>query len=108
MQSRSQYRSVLGPSSRRARSWTHCEPSPSKTRNPFFINPRIPIYSFVEDYAIGSGYNMLLAGKEISLNPFSIVGSIGRSYKSLALSKLCKKLGITYENFTTRNFCRIN
>lgn len=61
----------------------------------------IPVYSFAEDYALGSGYAMLLASNHISVNPFTIIGCIGRSYKTLAITKLCNKLGLSYQSYST-------
>jgi len=67
------------------------------------LQQTIPVYTFAEDFALGSGYAMLLASNEISVNPFTIVGCIGRSYKTLAFSKLCNKLGISFQSYTTDN-----
>ena len=61
----------------------------------------IPVYTFAEDFVVDTGYYLMLAGNEISVNPFSVVGCIGRSYKTLVFNKLWKSLDISYDSFTT-------
>lgn len=61
----------------------------------------MPIYTFAEDFAIDTGYLLLSCGNEVSANPFSIVGDIGRSVKLFAIQQLLGKLGFKYEVFSS-------
>lgn len=61
----------------------------------------IPVYTFAEDIATDVGFLTLLGGKEITANPFSVVGDIGAMRKLFILEKLLQKLNLSYKHFPT-------
>lgn len=53
-----------------------------------------PIYTFAEDIAAGPGYYILCSGNRVFADPFSLIGGLSISSRSLDLVKLGKDNGI--------------
>lgn len=62
----------------------------------------MPVYTFAEDYALDSGCLLLMAGKEIYANPFSLIGDIGKSYKTYYIGRLLERFGLSVEQFGSK------
>lgn len=62
----------------------------------------MPVYTFVEDYALDAGFLLLMAGKEAYANPFSLVGDVGKSYKTYYIGRLLQKLGLSLKQYSSR------
>lgn len=59
----------------------------------------LPVYTFAEDYALDSGCLLLMAGKEAYANPFSIIGDVGKSYKTYYIGRLLESIGVGIKRF---------
>ena len=59
----------------------------------------MPVYTFAEDYALDAGFLLLMAGKECYANPFSLVGDVGKSYKTYYIGRLLQKLGVFLKQY---------
>ena len=55
---------------------------------------KIPIYSFVEDYAASGGYWLACAGDQIYASASSIIGSIGVISAGFGFTDAIRKLGV--------------
>lgn len=58
------------------------------------------VHVFVEDVAASGGYMIAVAGDDITVDPSSIVGSIGVVSASFGFPKLLKKLGVERRVYT--------
>mmetsp|Transcript_22764 Transcript_22764/g.40947 ORF Transcript_22764/g.40947 Transcript_22764/m.40947 type:complete len:250 (-) Transcript_22764:24-773(-) len=59
------------------------------------------ILAFTEDLAASGGYYALTAGKELFVNPGSLVGSIGALYNLFGLKDLAAKYGVERRSWST-------
>lgn len=60
---------------------------------------RLPVYTFAEDAAMDAGFLLLMAGKEAYANPFSMIGDVGKSYKTYYIGRLLQKLNLTLKQY---------
>lgn len=69
---------------------------------------RVPVHTFAEDAALDVGFMLLLAGKEITANPFALLGDVGMSRKLISVQGLLEKLNLKYKQYPTGNIglCR--
>ena len=61
--------------------------------------PSLPIYTFAEDVALDAGFFMLMSGKEIYANPFSLIGDAGKSYKTFYIGRLLEKFNLAFRQY---------
>ncbi|OMJ92927.1 hypothetical protein SteCoe_4271 [Stentor coeruleus] len=65
---------------------------------------KCPLFTFAENFAIGSGYLLLSSGDRVFVNPHSLVGGISSSFSCIGLAKALKQWKIksttisTYDN----------
>lgn len=59
----------------------------------------MPVYTFAEDYALDAGFLLLMSGKEIYANPFTLVGDVGKSYKTYYIGRLLQKFNIELKQY---------
>jgi ClpP class serine protease len=57
-----------------------------------------PVHTFAEDLALDVGYIMLLAGQEITANPFASIGDIAKSKKVDVLTNLMGKMNMVLQS----------
>ncbi len=61
---------------------------------------KVPVYSFVEDYAASGGYWLACSGQKIFVTRSSLVGSIGVIFGGLGFHELIQKWGIERRLYT--------
>jgi ClpP class serine protease len=65
----------------------------------------MPIYTFAEDYALDAGFLLLMAGKEVYANPFTLVGDVGKSYKTYYIGRLLQKFNLELKQYPSGESC---
>lgn len=61
------------------------------------------MYTFAEDAALDAGFLLLMAGKEAYVNPFSVIGDIGKSYRTYYIGRLLQKLNLSLKQYPEGN-----
>ena len=57
------------------------------------------MFTFAQDSALDVGLMPLLAGSEVTANPFALLGDVGRDYKMIVVQRLLEKLKIVTKKY---------
>lgn len=57
------------------------------------------MYTFAQDSALDVGFMPLLAGSEVTANPFSLLGDLGRDYRMIVAERLLAKLKVITKKY---------
>lgn len=59
------------------------------------------MFTFAQDSALDVGLMPLLAGSEVTANPFSLLGDMGRDFKIVVLERLLGRLKVVAKKYPT-------